>query len=107
MRRYNTPDAVWELWNEPNTVATGYPVADYIRLAGKLGAAVRAAADLAHVTLVGPATAGIDLEWLEQFLSSGALTTFDAVSVHPYRVGPAETVLAEFAKLRQLVDLLA
>eukprot|EP01050_Picozoa_sp_SAG11_P035717 SAG11_NODE_13234_length_664_cov_0.877876_1_plen_63_part_10 len=58
-------------------------MADYCVLANKLGAAVRTVPDLAHVTLVGPATAGVDLGYLESFLASGTLQYFDAVSVHP------------------------
>ena len=41
----------------------GFPIADYCKLATKLGAAVRTDAELnKKVTLVGPAVAGIDLE---------------------------------------------
>ena len=111
MRRYDSPGAIWELWNEPNTpdcahgcVGDGYPVALYSALATRLGAAVRAAPDLAHVRLVGPASAGIDIAYLEAFLRTGILASFDAVSVHPYRVGPPETVLPEFGALRNLID---
>jgi hypothetical protein len=93
MRRYNTPDAIWELWNEPNgpSHGGGFPVDEYTMLANKLGAAVRAAPDLRHITLVGPATAGINLEWLGKFLASGALNFFDAVSVHPCEWHPCPT----------------
>ncbi|MFI7469148.1 sugar-binding protein [Nonomuraea sp. NPDC049646] len=41
-------------------------------------------ADHPQVTVVGPASAGVPLAWLEELFKLGALKYLDAVSIHPY-----------------------
>lgn len=37
------------------------------------------------VTVVGPTTAGVPLDWMEELFKLGGLQYMDAVSIHPYR----------------------
>jgi hypothetical protein len=105
MKRYHQQGAVWELWNEPNGPTCAFNATQYSRLANALGAAVRGDAELTDtVVLVGPASSGIDIPWIESVLVTGVLEYWDAVSVHPYRVGAPETVLSEYDGLRKLID---
>jgi polysaccharide biosynthesis protein PslG len=103
-RHFRGRGIVWEIWNEPN----GHfwrPKPDagkYAALALAAGKAVREA--VAEATLVGPATAGFDWPFLEPFLTSGALEYLDAVSVHPYRLAPPETAVAEYRRLRDMIE---
>jgi hypothetical protein len=96
---------IWELWNEPNLNIFWQPhvnVQDYIQLGLAVGQAIRAVAP--GETFVGPATSGIDFNFLTPCFQAGLLNYFDAVSVHPYRpVGP-ESVAADYARLRTLID---
>jgi hypothetical protein len=73
----------------------------YSILANAVGAALKAA--YPNEVFIGPAAAGFDWTFLQTVFASGALAWFDAVSVHPYRSGPPETVLAEYAKLAALI----
>jgi hypothetical protein len=103
---------IWELWNEPNTHAfwggAGLHgnASEYAALAFALHAARASAGQLGKTFLVGPAVAGFgtNFTWnyLEALSSLGALETFDALSVHSYRAGPPESVLADYARLRAL-----
>lgn len=53
---------------------------------------------------MGPATSGIDLAYLNASFAAGLLPAFTAgVSVHPYRPGPPDGVLDDYAALRSLV----
>jgi hypothetical protein len=107
-----TAPPIFELWNEPNTVFWGSPTGnatEYATLARALRRAMDAAnlsAMLTGITLLGPALAGFGLaegwEFLAELERSGTLALFDAVSVHPYRVGGPESVLQDYARLRQL-----
>ncbi|MDR2706193.1 MAG: glycoside hydrolase family 5 protein [Planctomycetaceae bacterium] len=95
---------IWEMYNEPN-IGFWKPKPEpekYILLALEVGRAIRAAAP--NEIYIGPATSGIDLPFLEQCFKAGLLEYWDAVSVHPYRQTNPETVLAEYAKLRYLID---
>ncbi|HEX8916668.1 MAG TPA: cellulase family glycosylhydrolase [Humisphaera sp.] len=94
----------WEIWNEPNVPKTWEPVPDpdaYARLAVAAGRAIRTADPAAVV--IGPATGGVDLGFLESCFKAGCLDVWDAVSVHPYRRGDPETVAADYRQLRALV----
>jgi hypothetical protein len=78
----------YEVWNEWNTgfgsrpkVTYGDPTA-YVNLLASTSAAVKRANPLA--TVVGGATAGIDLKWIRQFIAAGGLKHLDAFSVHSY-----------------------
>ena len=107
---------IWELWNEPNTKAfwggtSPYGNAtEYASLAFSMRDAREASGLLnssSHL-LIGPAVAGFGTsnatwEFLDALSSTGALSTFDALSVHAYRSGPPEGVLDDYNRLRFLV----
>ncbi|MDR1964431.1 MAG: hypothetical protein LBQ50_11675 [Planctomycetaceae bacterium] len=95
---------IWEMYNEPN-IGFWKPKPEpekYILLALEVGRAIRAAAP--NELYIGPATSQIDLPFLEQCFKAGLLEYWDAVSVHPYRQTAPETAIAEYAKLRYLID---
>jgi len=94
---------LWEMYNEPN-ISFWRPkpnVEDYVRLATAVGKAIRAEAP--QEAYIGPATSTIDFSFLEACFKAGLLEYWDAVSVHPYRQTPPETVMPEYARLRDLI----
>jgi polysaccharide biosynthesis protein PslG len=94
---------IWEIWNEPNG-GFWHPapnVAQYTALALATCKAVRRADP--HAIIVAPASALFPWDFLEAFFHSGVLAYLDAVSVHPYRGDPPETVAADYQRLRQLI----
>lgn len=107
--RFKGRGIIWEIWNEPN-ITFWKPKADvqqYIALALATCKSIRATDPQALI--VGPATSELPMEFLEKFFASGVLEFLDGVSVHPYRnysKGP-ETALAEYEKLRALIDRFA
>lgn len=105
-KRYQGRKVIWEIWNEPN-IHFWQPKPDvqqYITLALATCKAIREADP--NATIVAPATSGFPWEFLETFFKSGVLEHLDAVSVHPYREysKSPETAVADYAKLRQLMD---
>jgi hypothetical protein len=53
--------------------------------------------------VVAPATSGIPFEWLAECFKLGLLEWIDALTVHPYRPKPPETVMEDYEKLRKLI----
>ncbi len=95
---------IWEMYNEPN-IFFWRPkpnVDDYAKLALAVGKAIREAAP--EETYVGPAVSTMDFKFLETCFKAGLLEYWSAVSVHPYRQSPPETVAADYAKLRELIS---
>ena len=95
---------LWEMYNEPN-IGFWKPKPnpdDYIKLALEVGKALREAAPAE--LYIGPATSGINFDFLEKCFNAGLLEYWDAVSVHPYRQKAPETVVKEYAKLRYMID---
>jgi hypothetical protein len=74
----------------------------YSGMAVKTAIAIRAKQPDAWV--VGPATAGIDLAFIQATFDNGLLDLIDAVTVHPYRNSFPETVQADYATLRSLIS---
>jgi len=95
---------IWETYNEPN-IAQFWPpkpnVDDYIALAIAVGRAFR---ELPDERLIGPATAGVDFEFLEACFRAGLLKYWSAVSVHPYRRSAPETVTQDYCRLRRMIE---
>jgi len=94
---------LWELWNEPN-ISFWRPrpnVNDYMALAKVALPAIRKADP--NATIIAPATSGIDMNFLERCFEQGLLELIDAVSVHPYRRQPPETVTRDYQRLRALI----
>ncbi|HZT44528.1 MAG TPA: cellulase family glycosylhydrolase [Chthonomonadaceae bacterium] len=95
---------LWEMWNEPNIHQFWQPqpnVHDYIQLALEVGKAIRKTAP--HEWYIGPATSGMDFNFLEKCFQAGLLRYWDAVSFHPYRGAPPETAAADFRRVREMI----
>jgi hypothetical protein len=89
---------IFETPNEPNGMG-GDNATDLTALALAAAPGMRATGE----TFVGPATAGMDFVYIEKAFSSGILTAYTNVSVHPYRAGPPESVLADWGTLAALI----
>jgi hypothetical protein len=95
---------LWELFNEPNVPLFWPPkpnVNEYIALAQTVSRAWRA--EVPNEKLIGPATWGLDFEFLDPVLKSGLLDHWSAVSVHPYRQTNPEIVADEYCLLRETI----
>ena len=103
-KRYAGKGVLWEIWNEPNIRQFWTPqpsMDDYSKLVEAAAPRIRQADPNARV-LAG-ATSQIPLEWLEACFKDGLLNWIDALSVHPYRPQPPETVIGDYARLRELI----
>jgi hypothetical protein len=94
---------LWEIWNEPNGTfwKPKSNVDDYAALALAAAKAIHAAAP--GEAVIGPATSGVDLQFVESCFKAGLLDWWDAVSVHPYRQSAPESAEADYQKLRELI----
>ncbi|MCS7303918.1 MAG: cellulase family glycosylhydrolase [Thermoguttaceae bacterium] len=104
-QRYQGRGILWEMYNEPNIPQFWKPKPNpehYILLAKAVGKAIRQVAP--KELYIGPATSQIDMKFLEACFQGGLLEYWDAVSVHPYRQSPPETVRPEYTKLRTLIN---
>jgi hypothetical protein len=102
-KHFQGHNILWEMYNEPN-IGFWKPnpnVEDYIKLAIEVGKAIRK--ESPGEIYIGPATSQIDMRFLEACFQGGLLEYWDAVSVHPYRQTPPETVLPEYEKLAELI----
>jgi len=103
-QRYAGSGILWEIWNEPNIKHfwDSQPSAeDYCKLVEMTAPRIKKA-DPDGVVVAG-ATSQIPFEWLEDCFQRGLLEWIDVLSVHPYRSQAPETVVADYAELRQLV----
>lgn len=103
VERYRGRGILWEIYNEPNTgFWTPQPkVSDYVKLALETSKAIQRVAP--EEQIIGPAIWGMDFAFLEACFESGLLNYWSAVSVHPYRKTDPETVVADFARVRELI----
>jgi len=76
-------------------------VDDYAKLAVAVGKALRDA--VPHEIYIGPACSTMDFKFLEACFKAGCLEYWQAVSVHPYRQGNPESVMADYARLANLI----
>ena len=96
---------VWEIWNEPNGTGFWLPKSDAKDYSALALAACRAIRKIApDECIIGPATAGIDLSFLETCFRAGLLDWWDGVSVHPYRQQNPEAAAPEYRQLRALIE---
>ena len=96
---------LWELFNEPNVPIFWPPkpnVNEYIALALTVSRAWHA--EVPNEKLIGPATSGLDFDFLEPVLKAGLLEYWSAVSVHPYRQTNPEIVSDEYCLLRETIN---
>ena len=103
--RYADKGILWEIWNEPNIKHFWDPqpsVEDYCRLVRITAPRIKKA-DPNGLVIAG-ATSQIPFEWLEECFQKGLLAWIDALSVHPYRSQPPETVMEDYTELRRLVE---
>jgi hypothetical protein len=109
LRRYRGRGVIWELYNEPNGFWASYgkfrheSIVGYADLLNRLGRAVREDEEIAAEVLIGPATSGVDFDWIESVGATGAFQWLDGISVHPYRKEGPESVYNVYRKLRWLV----
>jgi len=61
-------------------------------------------ANVPNEKLIGPATSGIDFNFLEACFKAGLLDYWSSVSVHPYRQTNPEDAANEYCRLRELID---
>lgn len=102
--RYSGNEILWEIWNESNIKQFWRPepnVDDYCKLV-KVTAARLKKADSSGL-VAAPATSTIPFKWLEDCFKRGLLKWIDVLSVHPYRPQPPETVIKDYARLRELM----
>jgi len=94
---------LWEIYNEPNfRFWTPHPdTGDYIKLALAVGEAVQEAAPDAK--LAGPASAAIDMPFLEACFKAGLLNYWSAVSIHIYRQSDPEAMANDLLQVRLLM----
>jgi len=96
---------IWEMFNEPNVPMFWPPkpnADEYIALALIVGRSFRAA--VPNEKLIGPATSGLDFDFIEACFKAGLLEYWSAVSVHPYRQGNPEIAAAEYCLLREMIE---
>jgi len=104
-RHFSGKGILWEFWNEPNIKQFWVPqpdVENYCKLVAEAAPLVRKA-DPSGI-LLAPATSGIPFDWLETCFKQGLVQWIDALSVHPYRAQPPETVLKDYDRLRKLLE---
>jgi len=73
----------WEVWNEPQSFATGGTVSDYAQVVTRAYNAAKAADSIAQI---GLSVAANDVNYLKQTILAGAAGKFDFVAIHPYEV---------------------
>ena len=95
---------LWEIWNESNIKIFWKPepnVDDYCKLVNITAPGIKKADKTGMV--VAPATSTIPLKWIEDCFKRGILDQIDALTIHPYRPHPPETVIKDYARLRDLI----
>jgi len=105
-RRYAGKAVIWELWNEPN-IFFWQPkpnVKDYLAWCKAVVPAIRRADP--NACIIGPATYGNAIPFIETCFKEGFLERVDGVSVHPYRGDrfAPEMARREYDGLRALID---
>ncbi len=95
---------IFEVWNEPNIKTFWKPEPDVKSYAELLKTTTDELlkADK-EVTVIAPACSGLCLDFIEYLAKNGYLKKLAAISVHPYRAKPPETVQADYGKLRDLL----
>jgi hypothetical protein len=104
-KHFKGQHVVWEIWNEPNGGWFWKPKANvqqYIKLALATAKAIRKANP--NATIIAPACSGIDWSFLKEVCKSELLKYINGVSVHPYRDEPPETVIADYIKLKKIIN---
>lgn len=90
---------IYESVNEPNGMGRENDT-DITGMAEYAGRAFSSAGAF----FIGPATAGIDFNYLNKTFNDGILNYYSAVSVHPYRAGPPESAIDDYTNLRTMME---
>lgn len=107
LKRYGEQIQTVEIWNEYNGTfckgpATANRAGTYTAMLKEAFAQIKKARP--EVTVLGGATAGIPLPYWEKLMQNGALSSMDALSIHPYRYeAPPEGIEEEIVALQSLV----
>eukprot|EP01084_Bolivina_argentea_P057876 105695_1 len=105
--RYQKQGIIFELWNEPNLEYSWKPYPNataYAVLATNVGYAFKS--QFPQELLIGPATFKLDIPYIQEIFeynNSEILQYFDAISVHPYRIGEPESVIDRYIELKNLI----
>jgi hypothetical protein len=89
---------IWESVNEPNGMG-GLNASSLTRMSLLSAASFSAKGEF----WIGPTTAGMDFPYINATFADGILAGLSAVSVHPYRAGPPESAIDDYAVLRSLI----
>ena len=103
-KRYTGKGILWEVWNEANIGQFWRPqpsMDDYCKLVEAVAPRIREVDPSGQV--IAGATSQIPLDWFESCFKNGLLNWIDVLSVHPYRPQPPETVIQDYAKLREFI----
>ncbi len=104
----------WEIWNEPDLDRFWQPKPNpdaYMALTKVAISAMRQVDP--NATIVAPALTGLEPKYqeawnfLERCFVLGLPALVDAISVHPYRLGPPESAPSDYHRLRTLIALYA
>jgi hypothetical protein len=103
---FGTDDTNYEVWNEWNIFFGQGPAGSrpdtYFNLLKETYGTIKASNPDAEV--IGPVSAQVPMEWLEEFFRIGGLDYIDALSVHPYTYPAGPEQLDEtIAELRALM----
>lgn len=107
LNHYGSQIRTVEIWNEYNGSFSAGPATNdlsgtYTRMLQAAYARIKAARP--DVTVLGGATAGVPLPYWEKLMQAGALSSMDALSIHPYRYqSPPEGIENDIANLQALV----
>lgn len=107
LKHYGDQIQTLEVWNEYNgSFCQGPATADRAGYYAKMlrVAYTQIKAQRPEVTVLGGATAGVPLPYWEKLMAAGALSSMDALSIHPYRYdSPPEGIENDIAALQTLV----
>jgi hypothetical protein len=108
LNHYGTQIHSVEIWNEyngsfANGPATNNLAGSYTALLQNAYAQIKAARP--DVTVLGGATAGVPLPYWQALIQNGALSSMDALSIHPYRYNSApEGIENQVGALQKLLQ---
>lgn len=103
------PVRTWQIWNEPSLPAfwaSGPSPAEYARLLGAAGRAIRRADPDATIVTAGLPESRLGMpfaDFVEGLYEAGASDSFDALAIHPY-ARDVEGVIEAVRAARRLMD---
>ena len=108
--RFKGYGVVWEIWNEPDNPPFWYPKPNPDEYMALVKVAIPAMRQVeADAFIVAPALTGLEPKYqdawnfLERCFVLGLPELVDAISVHPYRLGPPESATFDYQRLRTLI----